>query len=154
MRINQLAQNNIIQRFARTFPGFLSKESVSNLVSSESVSLHTAADLTSIIASAEDGVTINPLDEAGAKARSVTDFKLQSALEIVKLDDRTLYDEFLKVDEQRQKIVNTIASRYSDDVHAVLGIIKNTGGVSPKEIDEILSTPMVAEKSNIPATKK
>lgn len=154
MRIDPVAQNNIIRNFARTFPGSLSKESVTALVSNESISLHAAADLSSIVATKEDGVDVNPLSLDGAKARSVADFKLESALEIVKLDDRTLYDEFLKIGEKYKDIVNTIASRYGDDVHVVLGVIKSTPGVDPKEIDEILSTPMVAEKANIPATIK
>ena len=154
MNINPLAQSNIIRRFVRTFPGLFSKEAVTALVGNNSVSLEAASDIATIMATAEDGVIINPLDAAGAKVRSVQDFKLASALEISKLDDRNLYDEFLKVDEQRSKIVSTIASRYGDDVHTVLGIIKGSPGVKPKEIDDILSTPIFAEKANIPATHK
>ena len=80
-------------------------------------------------------------------ASSVSDFKLASALEIMKYEERDTYDEFLRVDADRQALVARVESKYLNDVNLVIGVLKTTPGVDMKEMDDILSTPIVADKA-------
>lgn len=151
---NDTTTSNVLRRLFRTFPKVFTRESLNSLIRNHNLSMEALNDAAAVLAESEANPTveISPLAEANVKSQSVSDFKLASALEIAKDDDRLIYDEFLQVDAQRNALVAKIAARYQDDVNAILNVAKTADGTDAREIDNLIHSDIVMNAIGISPT--
>lgn len=151
--LSEVTKDRALRRLIKTYPKLLSKESLDTIIGNRMLSMEGINEAYLVVDTNENKeVTIDPVVEQGIKSRSVSDFKLQTALDVAKDDDRNLYDEFLRVDQQRSELISKIAGRYQSDVNSLIGSIKSVPGVNSREIDNLVKTDIVATAYGITPT--
>lgn len=144
---NTVVKNTILRALVRRFPGLVTRETAHSLLRNDVISQEAAADIISVTETTDPEHANQKNNGSIIPADSISDFKLDAALEILKIDDRTTYDEFLRVDSDRNALVAKIVGNYNNDVNLIIGVLKTAPGTDIKAIDEILQSPIVADKA-------
>lgn len=143
--------SNLFLLLAKRVPRLFSKESVNELVSQNKISFEHAKeslasiDLTDLTKKAETNTNTTSTMEKMDKLGFYAQVKFEAMLESAKEDDRMLYDDFVEIDNQRNKIIAEIASKREGDVNSLLNALKTLPNVESNEIDEMISLSIKVE---------
>ena len=77
-----------------------------------------------------------------AMAHHFANIKFEALLQKIQEDDTLQYDEFVKLDNERNKIVADIINKHEADLNIMLNQIKTTGGVNADAVDALIQTKL------------
>ncbi len=140
---------NLITVFTKKLPHIFSKESITDLITKNKISFIqakeslAAIDLTS--EAYDKDISTDSIVSKMQKLGFYANVKFEAMLESAKEDERMLYDEFVNLDNARNKIISEIVSKKEGDINALLQAIKTLPGVNEKEIDELIGVSVKVE---------
>ena len=140
--------SNSVAVLANKFPNLFKKNSIESLVASNKISYQTAMDaITSIESnSAMDGFdmekgTETPLID-DAIAREIAGTKFKAMLEQLKKDDTFMFDEFVSLDNARNKLAAEIIAKNESNFNLFLEELKTVNGTDKDLIDNLIQTKL------------
>lgn len=147
-----------IMFMAKVFPGVFSKESVEKMVVADQISIEAAgacfvqAEARSAEAVQGSGVPTDGLEgidkdalDKIAKEQYFANVKFQAMLSQLKEDDTFLHDEFVSIDNARNKAIADIVATRERDFNMMLQSLKTADGVDKEVIDSLLQTKLKVE---------
>lgn len=150
-----MSKSKTVSYIASKIPQAFSKESVENMITSNSLSWESA---NSIIGSIEAYTANMSLENDGpvhvktastpdmgiaedALKASFASIKFNALLKMIEDDDTLAYDEFCNIDNARNKIMAEIISKHENDLNILLNELKTTGA-DASEIDNLINTKL------------
>lgn len=149
-----MSKSSTISFLASKLPGTFTKESIESLVMNNSITFADAKEALSSIESitpdkgATDSTKVQMVEEAkmatekDAMARLFAGIKFQALLKEVQDDDTLAYQEFVNLDNARNKIIADIVAKHEPDFNILLQEIKTTGGTNAEAIDKLITTKL------------
>ena len=115
----------LVAFLAKTVPGLLKKESINKLVADNKLSFESANEAIHAIESNGDSTAAGAAEqkqvlEKLALNSFLADTKFKAELIAVQEDDRFLYEEFQRVDNERDKIIAKIAEKQEATISIML----------------------------------
>ena len=150
-----MSKSKVLSYIAKKLPGLMSREAVETLVASNELSWESAnAIITNIDMQAravESEGAVKHVDIANsskmdiakdATAHHFANIKFEALLQKIQEDDTLQYDEFVKLDNERNKIVADIINKHEADLNIMLNQIKTTGGINADAVDALIQTKL------------
>ena len=141
------------------FPGSISKEAVSALVSENKITFDAAANVMANLEthgfngsrSNEAKAAIDNYDDVdelnGVKAATAfyKDIKFKAMLDSCKKDDTMLYTEFMNIEKARERIMSEIVAREENNFNMLLNQIKDTTGTDKNLFDKLIGVNLTVD---------
>ncbi len=151
-----MSKSNVLSYISECLPGIFSKECVEELVTRNELSWEAAnsivtdIDLSESARSSESTAVkhknIADVDNMGiaedAFKRHYANVKFEALLNKIQDDDTLMYDEFVNIDNARNKIMSDIIAKHENDLNVMLNQVKTTGGVNAAAIDALIQTKL------------
>jgi hypothetical protein len=156
---------DILPTLIRSFPGSVSREAIEHIVTDPrsgmsyecaakciaeidatneifNAALHSRESVPMDRASGQDFATNGPakfvLEEANLK--NFANVKFQALVDLAKKDDSLLYNEFVEVDNARDRVAADVVSKYEHDFNSFLVALQTTEGVDKSIVDSLIQT--------------
>lgn len=143
------------------FPGSISREAVSALVSENKITFDAAANVMgNLEAHGLDGSRSNEAKAAidnyddvdelnGVKAATAfyKDVKFKAMLDSCKKDDTMLYTEFMNIEKARERIAAEIVAKEENNFNMLLNQIKDTTGTNKDLFDKLIGVNLSVDKA-------
>lgn len=152
-----MSKSKVLSYISKCLPGIISKESVEELISRNELSWEAANSIVSDLdmagaRSTESSDTkvvhkdIADVKDMGiaedAFKRHYANVKFEALLNKIQDDDTLMYDEFVNIDNARNKIMSDIIAKHETDLNIMLNQLKTTGGTNASAIDALIQTKL------------
>lgn len=132
----KLSRSAMFAVLARKIPFLFNANAVKTLAAKNELSIEDASEALNSVDQKMDDRIID------AHAKMVRQqfygaVKFEAMLAAAKEDERLLYDEFLRVDNDRDKIIAQINERFNGDFNALLNVVKTSAPAEDVQVSEI-----------------